>query len=190
MPDLTSPVSLSHHAPAVDTPISVRATGAGASRPVAGRRVGIGGIVAGSLAAGLAAAVLLIIAPLVSATDTAVTGAVLCGFGLGWAMVAVLSMRFTDQPQRWAAAPALLMALSGVLLLGAPAVDPVLDWVWPPAALAVAIVMAVGRIGNSVVGAGAGCSTRWSRCWHWHRSAAAMTLSRKRWMPGTRCSVN
>ncbi len=144
MPDLTSPVSLSHHAPAVDTPISVRATGAGASRPVAGRRVGIGGIVAGSLAAGLAAAVLLIIAPLVPATDTAVTGAVLCGFGLGWAMVAVLSMRFTDQPQRWAAAPALLMALSGVLLLGAPAVDPVLDWVWPPAALAVAIGMAVG----------------------------------------------
>ena len=127
-----------------DTPISVRATGAGASRPVAGRRVGIGGIVAGSLAAGLAAAVLLIIAPLVPATDTAVTGAVLCGFGLGWAMVAVLSMRFTDQPQRWAAAPALLMALSGVLLLGAPAVDPVLDWVWPPAALAVAIGMAVG----------------------------------------------
>ena len=144
MPDLTSSVSLSHHAPAVDTPSSVRATGAGASRPGAGPRVGIGWIVAGSLAAGLAAAVLLIIAPLVPATDTAVTGAVLCGFGLGWAMVAVLSMRFTDQPQRWAAAPALLMALSGVLLLGAPAVDPVLDWVWPPAALAVAIGMAVG----------------------------------------------
>ena len=117
------------------------------------------GFVAGSLAAGLAAAVLPTIAPLVPATDTAVTGAVLCGFGLGWAMVAVLSIRFTDQPQRWATAPALLMALSGVLLLRDMAVDPVLDWVWPPAALAVAIGMAWRKAHRQLRGR----SRRWSR---------------------------
>ena len=31
---------------------------------------------------------------------------VLLGFAFGWALLAVLSVRFTDQPQRWAAAPA------------------------------------------------------------------------------------
>jgi pimeloyl-ACP methyl ester carboxylesterase len=123
------------------TSIPSDAEGAGSRPPGLGTRGRIGWIVAGSLAAGLAAAVLLVVAPLIPAEDSAVTGAVLCGFGLGWAMLAVLSLRLTDQPQRWAAAPALLMGLSGLLLLMVPAVDPLLDWVWPPAALAVAIWM-------------------------------------------------
>ena len=42
----------------------------------------------------------------IAAEENAITGAVLGGFVLGWAMLAVLSVRFTDQPQRWAAAPA------------------------------------------------------------------------------------
>src|SRR5215207_9666334 len=71
-----------------------------------GPRGHIGWIVAGSLATGLLAAVLLAAAPFIPAEERAVTGAVLCGFALGWAMLAVLSVRFTDQPQRWAAAPA------------------------------------------------------------------------------------
>src|SRR5262245_977669 len=75
----------------------------------------IGWIVAGSLATGLVAALLLVGAPFIPAEEPAVTGAVLCGFALGWAMLAVLSVRFTDQPQRWAAAPALFMGLGGLL---------------------------------------------------------------------------
>ena len=72
------------------------------------------------------------------------TGAVLCGFALGWAMLAVLSVRFTDQPQRWAAAPALLMGLGGLLLVGfGSPVQQVLNWVWPPVMLALAIWMLV-----------------------------------------------
>ena len=71
-----------------------------------GSRGKIGWIVAGSLATGLVAAFLLAAARFVPAEEGAVTGAVLCGFALGWAMLAVLSVRFTDQPQRWAAAPA------------------------------------------------------------------------------------
>jgi pimeloyl-ACP methyl ester carboxylesterase len=93
---------------------------------------------------GLVAAVLLIVTPFGPATESAVTGSVLCGFALGWAMLAVLSVRFTDQPQRWAIAPALVMGLGGILLVvfGSPA-QLVLNWVWPPVMLALAIWMIV-----------------------------------------------
>jgi pimeloyl-ACP methyl ester carboxylesterase len=114
------------------------------SHPDPGPRGRIGWIVAGSLATGLVAAVLLAVAPFIPAEEAAVTGAVLCGFALGWAMLAVLSVRFTDQPQRWAAAPALFMGLGGLLLVGfGSPVDQVLDWVWPPVMLALAVWMLV-----------------------------------------------
>jgi pimeloyl-ACP methyl ester carboxylesterase len=114
------------------------------SRPDPGPRGRIGWIVAGSLATGLVAALLLVAAPFIPAEESAVTGAVLCGFALGWAMLAVLSVRFTDQPQRWAAAPALFMGLGGLLLVGfGSSVREVLSWVWPPALLALVIWMIV-----------------------------------------------
>jgi pimeloyl-ACP methyl ester carboxylesterase len=114
------------------------------SRPDPGPRGNIGWIVAGSLATGLVAAVLLAAAPFIPAEESAVTGAVLCGFALGWAMLAVLSVRFTDQPQRWAAAPALFMGLGGLLLVGfGSPVHQVLNWVWPPAMLVLAVWMIV-----------------------------------------------
>ena len=114
------------------------------SHPDPGPRGHIGWIVAGSLATGLVAAVLLVAAPFIPAEERAVTGAVLCGFALGWAMLAVLSVRFTDQPQRWAVAPALFMGLGGLLLVGfGSPVDQVLNWVWPPAMLALAVWMLV-----------------------------------------------
>jgi pimeloyl-ACP methyl ester carboxylesterase len=114
------------------------------SHPDPGSRGKIGWIVAGSLATGLVAAFLLAVAPFIAAEESAVTGAVLCGFALGWAMLAVLSVRFTDQPQRWAAAPALLMGVGGLLLVGfGSPVHQVLNWVWPPAMLALAVWMIV-----------------------------------------------
>jgi hypothetical protein len=114
------------------------------SRPDRGPRGDIGWIVAGSLATGLVAALLLAAAPFIPAEEGAVTGAVLCGFALGWAMLAVFSVRFTDQPQRWAAAPALLMGQGGLLLAGfGSPVHQVLNWVWPPAMLALAVWMIV-----------------------------------------------
>jgi pimeloyl-ACP methyl ester carboxylesterase len=71
-------------------------------------------------------------------------------FALGWAMLALLSVRYTDQPQRWAYTPALLMGVSGVLLLlfGSPTAL-VLNWVWPPVMLALSIWMFV-RIRRSL----------------------------------------
>ena len=91
---------------------------------------------------GLVAALLFVVAPFIPAEESAVTGGVLCGFALGWAMLAVLSVRFTDQPQRWAAAPALFLGLGGLLLVVfGSAVHGVLGWVWPPALLALVVWM-------------------------------------------------
>jgi pimeloyl-ACP methyl ester carboxylesterase len=125
-------------------------------RTPAGRgRIGI--IVLGSSAAGLVTAVLLVVAPFGPATQSAVTGSILCGWALGWGMLAVLSVRYTDQPQRWAFAPALLMGMSGVLLVvfGSP-VQLVLNWIWPPVMLALSIWMIV-RVRQTLRGS----RTRW-----------------------------
>ena len=109
-----------------------------------GRRGHIGWIVAGSLVTGLVVGLLLVAAPFIPAEESELTGALLCGFALGWAMLAVLSVRFSDQPQRWAAAPALFMGLGGLLLVAfGSGVQGVLSWVWPPALLALVIWMIV-----------------------------------------------
>jgi pimeloyl-ACP methyl ester carboxylesterase len=113
-------------------------------RPDAQPRAQIGWVVAGSLATGLVVALLLVAAPFVPAEEDEIVGAVLCGFAIGWAMLAVLSARFTDQPQRWAAAPALFMGVGGLLLLSfGSSVSEVLSWLWPPALLALVIWMFV-----------------------------------------------
>jgi pimeloyl-ACP methyl ester carboxylesterase len=105
----------------------------------------VGRVVAGSLAVGLLAAFLLAAAPFISPEEDDVTGAVLCGFAIGWAMLALLSVRFTDQPQRWAAVPAVFMGGGGLLLIGfGGTVREVLNWVWPPALLALVVWMLVG----------------------------------------------
>ena len=104
------------------------------------RRSHVGGVVAGSLAAGFAAAVILPFLPVGTVDDDFATAMVLIGFALGWALMAVLSIRFTDQPQRWAVAPAIFMALSAALVLLAPdVVVDALGWVWPPALLVLVV---------------------------------------------------
>ena len=104
----------------------------------------IGWIVAGSLVTGLVVGLLLVAAPFIPTRESELTGALLCGFALGWAMLAVLSVRFTDQPQRWAAAPALFMGLGGLLLVAfGSGIQGVLSWVWPPALLALVVWMIV-----------------------------------------------
>jgi hypothetical protein len=67
-------------------------------------------------------------------------------FGFGWALLAVLSVRFSDQPQWWAAAPAVFFGLIGGLMLIWPnrLVLDALGWVWPPALLGLVVLMIIG----------------------------------------------
>jgi pimeloyl-ACP methyl ester carboxylesterase len=96
------------------------------------------------LATGLVVGLLLVAAPFIAPNDRDVTGALLLGFALGWGLLAVLTERFSDQPQRWAAGPAAFMGVGGLLLIGfGSAVHDVLDWVWPPALLALVVWMFV-----------------------------------------------
>jgi len=104
------------------------------------RRSHVGRVVAGSLAAGFAAAVILPFLPVSRVDDEFATAMVLLGFALGWALLAGLSIRLTDQPQRWAVAPAIFMAVSGALVLLAPeAFVDALRWAWPPALLVLVV---------------------------------------------------
>lgn len=99
------------------------------------------GAVLGSLAAGAAAAALLTMLVLPGATEGVTTGATLLGFGLGWAMLHVLSGR-TDRPQSWAAVPAVAMTSTGAALVALAPSDrtmTALTWVWPPLALALTV---------------------------------------------------
>jgi pimeloyl-ACP methyl ester carboxylesterase len=101
-------------------------------------------IVAGSLILGLVASLVLVIGPFGGAQEHVIMGTALLGWALGWALLAVLSIRWSDQPQRWALAPAALMALAGASLLifrpDAIAFN-TLGWIWPPALIALAVWM-------------------------------------------------
>ena len=103
---------------------------------------GLGRIVALALATGFLAALLVPFAPFIPVEGSALTGAVLCGFAVGWAALFLLTVRFAAHPQRWAAVPAVFMGVSGLLLVvfGSP-VREGLTWVWPPALLALVVWM-------------------------------------------------
>jgi pimeloyl-ACP methyl ester carboxylesterase len=111
-------------------------------RPPAKSRIGL--IVATSMAAGLVLAVVLVAVPFIPPKRNVLAGVVLLGFAVGWALLAVPSVRFTDQPQRWAVGPAAFMAVVGLgLLSGSAVVHHVLSWVWPPVLFALVVWMIV-----------------------------------------------
>lgn len=116
----------------------------GTSRPEPRPRHGIGWIVSASLFIGLVAGLLLVAAPFIPAEESKVTGALLCGFALGWLMLFALSSRFSGHPQRWALAPALFMGVSGLLLLAfGSSVQGILSWIWPPALMVLVVWMII-----------------------------------------------
>jgi len=103
-------------------------------------------ITAGSLLTGAVLAAVLPLLVFGGGPEAVITGSALLGFAAGWAVLAVLSTRLTDQPQRWAWVPAAGLAATGLgLLVTAPA-DRGLTaagWVWPPLLLALAVWMGV-----------------------------------------------
>ncbi len=111
-------------------------------RPIRKGHVGL--IVAGSMITGFVVALVLVIGPFGGAQEHVIMGTALLGWALGWALLAVLSIRWTGQPQQWAVVPAALMALAGAsLLIFRPDANAfnVLGWIWPPALIALAVWM-------------------------------------------------
>src|SRR3954449_2505225 len=136
---------MSSHDTAVADPIEVAMPSPPpASAPSSRRRPAV--VVAGSLIAGLGAAVGLVVGPLAGGRGAVIPGGVLLGFAAGGALLAVLSARFTHRPQRWAAAPAAAMGISGAGLIAlAPGAGTLgaLGWVWPPLLLVLVAWMIV-----------------------------------------------
>jgi pimeloyl-ACP methyl ester carboxylesterase len=99
-------------------------------------------IVVASLLAGVLSALAFVAGPFADGSESQITGALLLGFALGWALLGLLSARFTDRPQLWAAAPAAAMGLTGAALIvlapGARALSS-LGWVWPALLLALVV---------------------------------------------------
>jgi pimeloyl-ACP methyl ester carboxylesterase len=102
----------------------------------AARRGHIGLIVAATMLGGLLLAIAAVTGPFAGAEEHVITGSVLLAFASSWAMLAFLTTRWTDQPQRWAAVPATAMAVAAVTILGLAPTGNELGWVWPPAILA------------------------------------------------------
>jgi pimeloyl-ACP methyl ester carboxylesterase len=104
-------------------------------------RIGIGSIVVGSMIVGLVVAGALVAAPFIPARADVLTAVVLLGFALSWALLAVLSMRVSEHPQRWATAPAVFLTVAGLISLLGPdtVVGYVFRWVWPPVLLVLAV---------------------------------------------------
>jgi pimeloyl-ACP methyl ester carboxylesterase len=108
------------------------------------RRFPVAIVVAISIVTGLVIAAILVLVAFAGASEAVITGAALLGFASGWALLAVLTARLTDQPQRWPAVPAAAMAATGAGLIAfAPGYGALTaaGWVWPLAALALAVWM-------------------------------------------------
>jgi pimeloyl-ACP methyl ester carboxylesterase len=98
-----------------------------------------GRAIVGSVVAGAVVALLLVLVVFAGGTEATITGALLLGFGSGWALMAVLMVRRTRQPQRWAVVPAVAMGATGAaLMILTPGNETMaaLTWVWPPLLLA------------------------------------------------------
>ena len=110
------------------------------------RKGHLGLIVAASMFGGLILALVLTILVFGGATEPVISGVALLAFALGWTLLAWLSERRTDQPQRWAYVPAIFMGVLGVAHLVFQPSDGVLrafGWVWPIAAAGLAIWMII-----------------------------------------------
>ena len=113
-----------------------------------------GRTIVASVVAGAVAALVLALVVFAGGTEATITGALLLGFGFGWALMAALTVRRTSEPQRWAVVPAVVMGATGTaLLVFAPGNDAMtaLNRVWPPLLLAMATWMFL-RVRRSVRG--------------------------------------
>jgi pimeloyl-ACP methyl ester carboxylesterase len=111
-------------------------------------------LVAASLVVGFLLPILLALGPASGGGESRMTGAALLGWGMGWALISLLSLRLTNQPQLWALVPAAVLGVTGLALVvlapGARVMD-LLAWVWPVPILLLAIWL-LPRVRRDVAG--------------------------------------
>src|SRR5215208_7646502 len=103
----------------------------GRSRPTRGH---IGLIVLSSIAVGLGLGLVLDLLVFGGGREPVITGAALLSLAIGFAMLAELSARRTNQPQDWARVPAISFGVAGAAILilrPSTHVLGLLGWVWP-----------------------------------------------------------
>lgn len=102
--------------------------------------------IAASLVAGGVLALILLLSLAPDGSEPLISGSILLAFGAGWGLTALLSTRFSAQPQAWTIVPALALGSIGLGLIalqpGPDAMD-LLSWVWPPALAVLAIWMVI-----------------------------------------------
>jgi pimeloyl-ACP methyl ester carboxylesterase len=108
-----------------------------------GARGHVGRTVTFTMLAGPLLAIAAIAGPLAGAEEHVITASLLGSFSVAWLLVAVLTTRRTDQPQRWAFVPAAAMAIAAAVLLVSKPTGNGAGWVWPPALLALVGWMAL-----------------------------------------------
>jgi len=94
----------------------------------------VGLVVVGSIAAGLVLGLLLVLAVFAGGDEPEIIGSALLALGVGFTVLAVVSTRRTNQPQRWALTPGGVTLLAGLAVLALAPSGRVLDlagWVWP-----------------------------------------------------------
>jgi pimeloyl-ACP methyl ester carboxylesterase len=124
--------------------------------PAAPKSGPVARIIAVGLASGAVNALVLTLVVFAGATESIITGSMLLGFGIGWGLIAILTSRLTNRPQRWAAVPAAAMGATGLALVAfAPGNDAMttLSWVWPPVVLALSVWI-FAQVRRFVTGAG------------------------------------
>ena len=104
----------------------------------------VGAVLAIAMLSGVVNTLVLVLVVFAGASEPVITGSALLGLASGWALLAVLTTRWTSQPQRWAVVPAVVLAATAAGLLALTPGDGALNaagWVWPPAALALSVWM-------------------------------------------------
>jgi pimeloyl-ACP methyl ester carboxylesterase len=134
MSTITTRTASARTAPTSATPLDETTPGA---------RGHIGRTVTSTMLGGFLLAVAAVTGPFAGAEEHLITGSVLGAFAASWALLAFLSARWTDQPQRWAKVPAAAMAVAAAAMFVLAPTGNQLGWVWPPAILAMVSWMVV-----------------------------------------------
>lgn len=102
----------------------------------------IGTVTIYSMLIGALSAAILTLGVFAGGTEPVITGSGMVGIAIGWLALAILSTKYTDQPQRWAYVLGTYFGIVGLILLVTRPGDNFISasgWVWPFLVLALAV---------------------------------------------------